>query len=155
MNREVFWKALNRCCGKDLRMHEKDFDDFYRNEFAAAKDATWENPYATKTIRLLKENGRRLIVATNPIFPMAATHARICWAGLDPQDFDYITVYDNCSFSKPHLDTDEDMCAARLGMQTYLITDCLINRGGKSIDSFAHGSFRDLYEKLQGELSNT
>ncbi len=40
LNREVFWKALNRCCGKDLRMHEKDFDDFYRNEFAAAKRRT-------------------------------------------------------------------------------------------------------------------
>ena len=177
LNREVFWKALNRCCGRDLRMYEKDFDDFYRNEFAAAKKATWENPYAAKTIRLLKEHGRRLIVATNPIFPMAATHARICWAGLRPQDFDYITVYDNCSFSKPQLhyyrdicsfcdvkpeesmmvgnDVDEDMCASRLGMQTYLITDCLINRGGKSVDSFAHGSFRDLYEKLQGELSQT
>ncbi len=175
LNREVFWEALNRCCGRDLRMYEKDFDDFYRNEFAAAKKATWENPYAAKTIRLLKEHGRRLIVATNPIFPMAATYARICWAGLRPQDFDYITVYDNCSFSKPQLhyyrdicsfcdikpeesmmignDVDEDMCASRLGMQTYLITDCLINRGGKSVDSFAHGSFRDLYEKLQGELS--
>ena len=47
------------------------------------------------------------------------------------------------------------MCAARLGMQTYLVTDCLINRSGKNIDSCAHGSFRDFYEKLHGELSQT
>lgn len=175
LNREVFWKALNRCCGKDMRGCEQEFDDFYRNEFAAAKAATRENPYAAKSIRLLKARGCRLIVATNPIFPAAATHTRIRWAGLDPNDFDYITVYDNCSASKPNLlyyqdlcsfcgiepkesmmvgnDVDEDMCAAELGMQTYLVTDCLINRSGKSIDRYPHGSFRDFYEALQREAS--
>ena len=175
LNREVFWKALNRSCGKDMRACEQEFDDFYRNEFVAAKPATWVNPYAAKSIQLLKQHGRKLIVATNPIFPMAATYSRIRWAGLDPNDFDHITVYDNCSASKPNLiyyhdlcsfcgiepeesimvgnDVDEDMCASRLGLNTYLITDCLINRSGKNIDRYPHGSFKDFYEKLQRDAS--
>ena len=167
LNREVFWRAMNDVCGKDMRLFEDEFDEFYRAEFTAAKAATRENPCAAKTVALLRERGCRLIVATNPIFPKSATYARLRWAGLEPNDFDYITVYDNCSSSKPNLnyyydicavcgikpedsimvgnDVDEDMCAAKLGFDTYLITDCLINRSEKDINRWKHGSFEDFY----------
>lgn len=171
LNRELFWRAMNQYCGKDLRPYEVAFDDFYRNEFVAAKAATWVNPYVAETVALLKQRGCRLIVATNPIFPKAATYARIRWAGLDPNDFDHITVYDNSSSCKPNLnyyydtcafcgvkpedsimvgnDVDEDMCAAKLGMHTFLVTDCLINRHNKNIEKYPHGSFQDFYEALR------
>ena len=174
LNREVFWRALNDSCGKDMRQYEADFDDFYRNEFVAARKATGVNPAAAKSVALLKQNGCRLIVATNPIFPKAATYTRIKWAGLDPDDFEYITVYDNCSYCKPNLnyyheichfcgitpeesimvgnDVDEDMCAAKLGFDTYLITDCLINRRDKDISRFKHGSFEEFYQWLVVKL---
>ena len=42
-------------------------------------------------------------------------------------------------------DVDEDMCAAKLGFDTYLITDCLINRSEKDINRWKHGSFEDFY----------
>ena len=145
-------------------------DGDYRNEFVAAKAATKENPYVKQTVDLLKSDGCKLIVATNPIFPKAATYTRLRWAGLDPNDFDHITVYDNCSASKPNLnyyydicsscgitpeesivvgnDVDEDMCAAKLGFDTFLVTDCLINRRGKSIERYKRGSFEDFYNWL-------
>ena len=84
--------------------------------------------------------------------------------------FDYITVYDNCSYSKPNLnyfqeicyfcgispeesvmvgnDVDEDMCAAKLGFDTFLVTDCLINRRNKSVSRYRRGSFEDFYHWL-------
>ena len=170
LNRELFWRALNAACDKEMRQYEERFDDFYRNEFIAAKRATKANPYVKKTVAHLKREGKRLIVATNPIFPKAATYARIRWAGLDPDDFDYITVYDNCSSCKPNLnyfediclicgitpeesvmignDVDEDMCAAKLGFDTFLVTDCLINRRGKELSRYRHGSFAELYRTL-------
>ena len=170
LNREVFWRAMNRACGKDMRLYEAAFDAFYRNEFVAAKAATRVNPYVAKAVALLKQRGCRLIVATNPIFPEAAPFARIRWAALDPDDFSYVTLYDNSSFCKPRVeyyeetcrvcgirpeesimvgnDTDEDMCAAALGMDTFLVTDCLINRHDKDIRAFRHGSFRDFYEDI-------
>ena len=138
---------------------------------AVAFDTVWGfTPYAKKTIDLLKSRGVRLIVATNPIFPKAATYRRIEWAGLNPNDFEYITVYDNCSTCKPNLnyyadicsfcgikpeeslmtgnDVDEDMCASRLGFNTFLITDCLINRKNKDISVYRNGSFKDYYAFL-------
>lgn len=170
LNREVFWKTMNTVCGRDMRVYEDDFDDFYRKEFIAAKNGTGFTPYAKQSVDYLKSKKCRLIVATNPIFPKASTYRRIEWAGLDPNDFEYITVYDNCSTCKPNLnyyadlctfcgitpedsimvgnDVDEDMCASRLGFNTYLITDCLINRRGKDISVYNHGSFKEFYEYL-------
>ncbi len=170
LNSEIFWKTMNTVCNRDMRVFSDDFDDFYRNEFIEAKKGTGFTPYAKKTIDLLKSRGVRLIVATNPIFPKAATYRRIEWAGLNPNDFEYITVYDNCSSCKPNLnyyadicsfcgikpeeslmtgnDVDEDMCASRLGFNTFLITDCLINRKNKDISVYRNGSFKDYYEFL-------
>ena len=170
LNRELFWRAMNERCNKDMRVYEEEFDEFYRNEFIEAKKATSENPWAQKAVELLKSAGCKLIVATNPIFPRAATYTRLRWAGLDPNDFDHITVYDNCSSSKPNLnyyydicsfcgitpeesivvgnDVDEDMCAAKLGFDTFLITDCLINRRDKNISKYKHSSFKDFYDWL-------
>ena len=45
-------------------------------------------------------------------------------------------------------DVDEDMCAAKLGFDTFLITDCLINRRDKSISKYKHSSFKDFYDWL-------
>lgn len=170
LNRELFWSEMNRTCGKDMRQYEAEFDEFYLNEFVAAREATKPNPFAARCVKLLKNGGYRLIVATNPIFPKSATYTRIRWAGLDPGDFEHITVYDNCSACKPNLnyyqnicsfrkilpeesimvgnDVDEDMCAAKLGFDTYLVTDCLINRHDKSISRYKHGSFEDFYTWL-------
>lgn len=171
LNHEVFWRTMNGVCGKDMREYEEQFDDFYRNEFAAAKKAVWVNHYAKKAVDFLKSKGCKLVVATNPLFPKSATYTRLRWAGLDPNDFEMITVYDNCSSCKPNLnyyadicsfcgfspedsimvgnDVNEDMCAAKLGFDTYLVTDCLINRHEKNIEQYKHGSFEDFYHWIQ------
>ena len=45
-------------------------------------------------------------------------------------------------------DVREDMAAERLGFDTYLITDCLINRENKELSLYRHGSFGDFYDFL-------
>ena len=41
-------------------------------------------------------------------------------------------------------DVGEDMIAGKLGMKTFLLTDCLINRVGEEIAQYPHGSFEAL-----------
>ena len=41
-------------------------------------------------------------------------------------------------------DVEEDMVASQLGMDTFLITDCMINTKGKDVSTFNHGTFEDL-----------
>ncbi|MCD8025823.1 MAG: HAD family hydrolase [Clostridiales bacterium] len=166
-NREVFWAVASKACGMDLSRYESDFDDYYSNEFIAAKQATNATPFAKKSIDYIKRNGGRLIAATNPIFPKVATERRLRWARLSPDDFELITVYENSGFCKPNLkyfemicekcgikpeesimvgnDVDEDLCSAQLGFDTYLITDCVINRENKDYSAYNNGSFESFY----------
>jgi hypothetical protein len=41
-------------------------------------------------------------------------------------------------------DVREDMIAQSLGMQVFLLTDCLINRDNQDISAYPHGNFDDL-----------
>ena len=131
-------------------------------------------PRAAEVVRAMKGAGRQVVLATNPIFPPAATQARIRWTGLDPQDCALYTTYENSSWCKPSLgyyrellgklgrapeeclmvgnDVAEDMVAEELGMRVFLLTDCLINREGKDIAAWPHGGFgalMDYWTKLE------
>ena len=43
-------------------------------------------------------------------------------------------------------DAEEDAAAEKLGMRVFLLTDCLINKKGKDISVYPHGSFKELTE---------
>jgi len=170
-NQQRFWHAFCNIMGEEARNLEPVFDDFYRNEFAQAKTATHKNPKAALCISILKEKGYHVALATNPLFPRVATHTRMQWAGLDVNDFDLITTYENSSYSKPNLkyyeeiisalgkkacdcimvgnDIDEDMCAAKLGMDTFLLTDCLINSSNADITDYKKGNFDNLLDFIK------
>lgn len=166
-NYDAFWSAASQVCKKNLLEYSQVFEDYYNNEFEITQGGTWITPYAKKSVDYIKQHGGRLIAATNPIFPFIATKRRLEWAGVSPDDFEYITVYENSGFCKPNLkyfenicnecnilpdesimignDVDEDMCAAELGFDTYLVTDCVINRKNRDVSRFKHGSFEDFY----------
>ena len=48
LNIDVFWQAMNEVCDRDMRVFTDDFDDYYRNEFIAAKEATPRPPATPK-----------------------------------------------------------------------------------------------------------
>lgn len=165
-NEEVFWQVFNSVMGKDCRKEEHLFMDFYRNEFQKVKDVCGYTPKSLELIRMLQQKGIRLILATNPLFPPIATQRRIRWAGLQPEDFAYITTYDNSSYCKPNPDyyreilgklglraenclmvgndAVEDMAAREVGMQVFLLKDCLINKDGRDLSSYPQGGFPEL-----------
>ena len=154
-----------------MRIFSDNFDNFYRGEFSVCRAATRLQPLSRITVDYIKQHGGNIIVATNPVFPKSATYTRIEWAGLNPNDFSYITTYDNSSACKPNLnyfeeicsvcgirpeesvvignDVDEDMISSRLGFDTFLVTDCLLNRSDKSLTLFRHGDFEDLFDFIQ------
>ena len=76
--------------------------DYYLTDFGDVKAACRPSPHAKKIIDYLRGKAI-LILATNPLFPRVATHERIKWAGLEPEDFQLITTYEDNRHSKPHL----------------------------------------------------
>lgn len=167
-NEERFWKVFSMELGENIRDMEDEFIKFYETGFCNSKASTQSTPLTKQCIDLLKDKGYQIIIATNPLFPKVATYQRINWAGFDISDVSYVTTYETCSYCKPNLDyyreiinrydlnpkdcimvgndVSEDMCVQELGMQSFLITDCLINRGNVDINQFIHGTMQEFYD---------
>ena len=169
-NEKTFWEYAVSVYGERIVQDKRFFDEFYEEEFDKIKSVCGYNPAAAETVHALKERGFRVVLATNPIFPARATQWRINWAGLTPEDFELYTTYENSSYCKPNLkyyqaildqlqvhpseclmvgnDVGEDMVAKQLGMQVFLLTDCIINKADADISEYPHGSFDALRKYL-------
>ena len=169
-NEEVFWDYFASIYGENVRAYIPVFDAYYREEFQSVKNACGFNPEAAKAVRKIKEKGYRVALATNPLFPSVATESRIRWAGLNVEDFELYTTYENARYCKPNPayyqevldklgvdpkeclmvgnDVIEDVAAEKLGMQIFLVTDCLINKKGADISAYPQGTFADLLRYL-------
>ena len=87
-NEEVFWDTFARIFGEQSREDEPKFNQFYVEDFDKVQASCGFDPKAAPTVKALKARGFRLALATNPIFPSIATQKRMCWAGLDKDDFE-------------------------------------------------------------------
>ena len=167
-NEEVFWKSFVEVLGDKVLSNKHLLDDFYLNEYEEIKSICGYREESKQMINLLKSKGIRVILATNPLFPAVATEHRIRWAGLEPEDFELYTTYENIGYCKPNLeyyrdilrrcnlaaqdclmvgnDVDDDMVTTNLGMQTYLLTNDLINKNNVPLENFTHGTAKELLE---------
>ena len=170
-NDEVFWKVFSALCGRDAQEDEAVFLDFYQNEFQNVAKACGFDARAAETVRQIREMGLKVVLATNPLFPAIATRSRAKWAGLNPDDFEYITTYENSYHCKPNPDyyreildklalrpeeclmvgndVTEDMVPETLGMKVFLLTDCMINKENKDYSCYPHGSFPELMHYIR------
>lgn len=170
-NEGAFWKCFEEIFGPDARKSEPVLDEYYRTAFQRVQQVCGFAPQAKAIVDELKAAGVRVILATNPLFPAIATHSRIRWAGLQPEDFELVTTYENSCHCKPDPeyyrdiltqldlnaadcimvgnDVGEDMIAQQLGMQVFLLTPCLINKNNEDISTWPHGSFEELRAFLQ------
>ena len=101
-NEQRFWDTFAAIVGEDIRMRIPEFDDFYRTDFHKARAVTRPNPHAREIIDCARKHADKVILATNPLFPLCAVEARLSWIGLSPEDFDWITTYENSGFCKPN-----------------------------------------------------
>ena len=166
-NEARFWQAFDEAVGGVSGELRDAVLSFYSTEFLSVLEGSCTPyPRAGEILETARGKGLRVILATNPIFPAAATHARIRLGGMEPSDFEYITAYENSSYCKPYPgyfeellgklglcpaecvmignDTRDDFCAHSLGIPVFVLTDGLINRDGVDLDLYPHGSFDEL-----------
>lgn len=170
-NETAFWNKFSELFGEASKKDMPVFEDFYRTDFQQAKSVCGFDPKASEAVKLARSLGFRVILATNPIFPAIATESRIRWAGLSPDDFEFYTTYENSCHCKPNPayfqdildragvrpeeclmvgnDASEDLAAASLGIQVFLLTDCLINPKKVDISKYPQGDFNALLEFLK------
>ena len=172
-NRERFWEKFFEVYPRVAPARSPKVDvearslEYYETRFDEVREGiTFPHPSVPAIIGTLKNKGYTVAVATNPLFPHAATCRRVRWAGLDPEDFAFVTTYEDHSYAKPMLgyydevfsrlgippeeclmvgnDTREDLAATKRGTGFYLVTPFMINRDHIDISPFQHGTLDDL-----------
>lgn len=165
-NEEVFFDDFCRRLGQPKSALHPVIERFYAEDFPSL--SCWGRPYphACRVITAARHRGLKLVLATQPIFPLAAVEERLSWCGLAGSDFDLITSVENMHFCKPRLDyyreivskidcpperclmagndVQEDICAAGAGMSTFLVEGFVIDRGGETPPIDYRGSLWDL-----------
>ncbi len=148
-NREVFAQTFYGPLGLTEASAADHIAEFYAREYPTLQALTRSDPTARRAVVATLNNGLQAVLATNPIFPETAIRQRMAWAGVADLPFARVTHYENSHFCKPHLeyflevcsaiarrpaeclmvgnDTDEDVAVRSVGMQSYLVTDHLIN----------------------------
>ena len=169
LNKKRFWTVFAEVMGIDneaLKIVEDASDRFYVNEFNNARSVMKPNIISKRLVQKMISKGYKIVLATNPLFPLNAVTTRLGWGELSPQDFILITHYGNSTYCKPNLkyyqeilskidkkpdqcimvgnNVNEDMCAGELGIKTFLVTDYLENEYGADIDEFQRGSLEEL-----------
>ena len=171
-NEAAFWDSHRRIMGdRDAASSRSLLEEFYRNEFRQVRDVCGFLPEAREIIAFCREKGLRVVLATSPLYPRIATESRIRWAGLEPEDFDFITTYEDSHYCKPNPhyyreiltklglradaclmvgnDVREDMIAREVGLDVFLLPADLINKDNKDISQYPKGSMRDLMAYLE------
>ncbi len=165
-NEECFWAAFSAALGPRVLSLKDEFEHFYVTDFHKARAACGPNPLAAPLVRRLRRAGLRVVLATNPLFPLSAVRSRLAWLGLNTEDFDHVTSYENSRYSKPNPayfhevltntgakaeyslmvgnDVDDDGAAEKAGIGLYLVTDCLVNASGAELSRWKSGSFEEL-----------
>jgi FMN phosphatase YigB (HAD superfamily) len=120
---------------------------FYEGEFDHLRPYVRSKPAARPLVEEAFRQGYRVVVATQPMFPLLANRKRLEWAGVGDFPYDLITSYETMHACKPHLayyreiaerlgvpphrclmagdSVEWDLVAAEIGMRTFWVTDSL------------------------------
>lgn len=96
---------------------------YYEQEFPKLGQEIQPVREVRQALDAAKAKGLRTVLATNPVFPGLATRERMRWAGLTEQDFDLITFYEHCRYTKPHTAYYTQEVLARMGLSAQ---ECLM-----------------------------
>ncbi len=100
---DIFDRHFYPAIGKDkLELREK-IESFYGDVYPTLRQYTSQKPGVIEFIKNSFIRGYQVTIATNPVFPRSATHQRLCWAGLPPEDYPFsiISTYETFHFTKP------------------------------------------------------
>ncbi len=164
-NIDRFWRTFCAITNHSREVVEPLITEYYETDFDCIGETIVACPEAAEVLTLLKHKKYPLYLTTMPLFPRIAVEKRLAWAGCSPDFFDRITTYDNSTSTKPHLEyyqenidqikvspekvlmvgnnTLEDLACMGLGIDAFLVTDCLLDPIDFDVQSVRHGSLKE------------
>ncbi len=107
--------GISNNCDIPAEVVEQGLRTFYTELYPALSIYCTPQQGAEELIHLLKEQGYRIAIATNPIYPLSAVQMRLR-AGNLPIHYDFITHADNMHYAKPNPAYYAELIA-RLGVE--------------------------------------
>ena len=180
-NEELFWKVLMEDLASKNEMYDEKFkrrfqkllDKFYKGDFQMIRYMVRPSQSCHDAVTMLKEKGYRVVLATKPMFPEIAVNERLSWLGFSVKDFDYVSSYENSCYTKPnrkyyeHIlkiidkdpgdclmvgnDVKEDMYAAELGIDVFLIEGYTLNPDNDDTSLYKSGNWK-LFKEYVNDL---
>jgi len=100
--REVFDAYFFNKLGMARDSLQAAIDNFYDEVFPNLGSLTKARPEAIRLVDWAFEQGYRVAIATNPLFPLKAIQHRLRWAGLPPERYPFalISSYERFHFTK-------------------------------------------------------
>ena len=170
-NEEIFMSDFLAHWGGPEHEVRPFFDEFYEKVYPRLYYHGKEFPLVPQLVREIIEQGYQVVIATQSVFPRTAIQERMDWAGVGHYPYSYVTCYENMHYCKPYVDyyleiaknigvvpeecimvgndTGEDLPAGKIGMQTYLIEDRLIDKEPVSCEPDWRGTWSELFELLK------
>ena len=166
--------ALNNDISISLEEFRLRLQHFQVEGVDALADMVVSIPEASTAVEFCRLKGQKLVLATNPVFPMFMIEARRRWSGLGEASFDHVTSFENSCYCKPHQayftevaeaigvpaeqclmvgnDSSHDLAAMGVGMTTYLVDTYLVERPGRRWPSDYRGNHSELLTFLTHHL---
>jgi len=166
---DVFNQYFYPALGIDYAELQSELDRFYDDFFPSLKEFSTPRPAAVEMVECAFEKGWRVVIATNPVFPLKTIEHRLRWANLPPEKYPFalITSMETSHFAKsvpayyaeilgklgwpsgpalmvgdePILDMDS---ASKVGLPVFWIRP-----EGKSLPELAQGTLRDFLGWIQ------
>ena len=100
--REVFNAHFYSKLDLDRNILQEQIDHFYDDVFPKLGSLTSPIPEAVRLVEWAFAQGHRVVIATNPLFPLRAIQHRLSWAGLPPEKYPFalVTSYETFHFTK-------------------------------------------------------
>ena len=176
-NAERFMEGFSRGYAEKSGDLWNRFMRFYKTEFDQFRTLVRVPDGISGVFEELRTEGVKLVIASNPLWPLSVQEKRLRWAGLDGIQFDLITHIENTSFCKPNIeyyreicrflgtepesclmvgnDVVNDMVVSRIGMKTFLLQDEMADAGlALSREFRKHASGRDFNPDYRGVLAD-
>ena len=168
LNSEIFLEFFSARSGLPEALVWQRFLNFYQTDFATLIALTRSVTAARAVLEAAVAKGYRLVLATQPVFPLLAIRQRLQWAGLDDLPFELITHIENMHACKPSRSYFEeilkilqiqaeqclmvgnelqtDMASKQAGIKSFYLSDQAQNIHCTAVD-YA-GSLTDLAKQL-------
>ncbi len=98
--KDVFSDEFCPMVGMSREALDTHIDDFYSRVFPSLRGITSQIPEVQPFVDWAVAQGYRLVVATDPLLPRPATWQRVQWAGLEPEQFELISTFEDFHFLK-------------------------------------------------------